>query len=73
MNVLSMLIYFQAQDASQMWKLGVDLGVKTIWRQPELFKNIGICVISLAQESEMRIPFGAWSREEKKKAISLIF
>ena len=39
--------------------------VRTIWGHSQQFESIGICVMSLAQESEMRVPFGSGSCREK--------
>ena len=35
--------------------------VRTIWGHPQQFESIGICVTSLAQESEVRVPLGSGS------------
>ena len=40
---------------------GFGCEVSTIWAHPQLFESIGICVMSLAQGSEVRVPFGVVS------------
>ena len=56
------VFYFQAQEACQMCKLGAGMcEVRTIWGHPQQFESIGICVTSLAQESEVRVPLGSKS------------
>ena len=41
---------------------GFGCEVRTIWGHPQQFESIGICVMSLAQESEVRVPLGSGSR-----------
>ena len=40
---------------------GLRCEVRTTWGNPRLFESVGICVVSLAQESEVRVPFGVGS------------
>ena len=35
--------------------------VRAVWRYPQLFESIGICITSLVQGSEVRILLGAGS------------
>ena len=37
---------------------GYRCEVRTIWGHPQQFESTGICVTSLAQESEVRVPLG---------------
>ena len=36
---------------------GFGCEVRTIWGHPQHFESIGICVMSLAQECEVRVPW----------------
>ena len=40
---------------------GYGCEVRTILGRPQQFESIGICVTSLAQESEVRVPLGSGS------------
>ena len=40
---------------------GFGCRVRTIWGHPQQFESIGICVTSVAQESEVRVPLGSGS------------
>ena len=57
------VFYFQAQEACPDVKARSGFGceVRTIWGHPQQFESIGICVMSLAQESEVRVPLGSGS------------
>ena len=50
---------------------GFGCEVRTIWGHPQLFESIGICVMSLAQKSEVRVLFGVWSWLQKVIALIL--
>ena len=43
---------------------GFGCEARTIWGHPQQFESVGICVTSLAQESEVRVPLGSgsWSK-----------
>ena len=38
---------------------GFGCEVRTVWGHPLQFESIGICVMSLAQESKVRVPLGS--------------
>ena len=38
---------------------GVGCEVRTIWGHPLQFESVGICVMSLAQECEVKVPVGS--------------
>ena len=40
---------------------GFECEVRTIWGHPQLFERIGVCVMNLAQESDVRVTFGVGS------------